>query len=94
MAKTILQVPIDQTLRNQATAAAVDLGFSSLQETIRVFLKGLATKNLSVSFAPKSIKLSKRAAARYDKMVNDVLSGKVKTRSFTSVDKLMQHLNS
>jgi len=68
--KTILQVPIDISLRDQAVAAAEDLGFSSLQETIRVFLKKLASQKISISFE-ESEKLSPRAEKRYAKMLKD-----------------------
>ena len=94
MAKTIIQVPVDKKLRDQAATAASSLGFSSLQETIRVFLRKLASHELTLSFEESPVQLSPRAARRYDKMVDDVLSGKVKTRSFTSTDALMKHLNS
>ena len=53
MDTTILQVPIDKSLRNQAAAAASNLGFSSLQEAVRVFLTQLADKNVKISFEPK-----------------------------------------
>lgn len=91
--KTILQVPIDVNLRDQASSAAEDLGFSSLQETIRVFLKKLASKSITVSFE-ETEKLSPAAEKRYARMIKEVESGKVKTMSFDNVDDLMKHLNS
>lgn len=94
MAKTIIQVPVDRPLRDRATAAARAQGFSSLQESIRVYLHQLAAKELTISFEAPPVKLSKRAADRYDKMIRDVQSGRVKTKSFTSVDALMEDLAS
>ncbi|MDO8571794.1 MAG: hypothetical protein Q7R79_03890 [bacterium] len=94
MAKTILQVPLDTSLRRQSALAAQNLGFSSLQEIIRVFLKQLAAKEVTLSFEAPQVQLSKRAAHRYDKMIDDIESGRVKTKSFTSVDELMKDLNS
>ena len=91
--KTILQVPIDISLRDQASKAAEDMGFSSLQETVRVFLKKLANKSLTVSFE-KTEELSSTAEKRYARMIREVESGKVKTMSFDNVDDLMRHLNS
>jgi antitoxin component of RelBE/YafQ-DinJ toxin-antitoxin module len=94
MKRIILQVPMQKTLRDEAAEAAVSQGFSSLQEAIRVLLKKLARKELTFVATEPEERLSPRAAARYDKMVDDVRSGKVKTKSFTSVDALMEHLNS
>lgn len=68
--KTILQVPIDISLRDQALKAAENLGFSSLQETIRVFLKKLASKSITVSFEETET-LSPAAEKRYVKMIED-----------------------
>ncbi|KKU69815.1 MAG: hypothetical protein UX92_C0009G0025 [Candidatus Amesbacteria bacterium GW2011_GWA1_47_20] len=91
---TILQVPIDKTLRNQAAAAASNLGFSSLQEAVRVFLAQLPTQTVKISFEEPAIKLSPKAIKRYNKMIDEVESGKVETVSFTDVDKMMEYLHS
>lgn len=93
MNKTILQVPIDKNTRDLATLTAVNLGFSSLQEPVRLFLKQLSTGNLRVKFEPKAVQLSPKAIKRYDKMTKDFKTGK---NIFTanSVDELMAHLNS
>ena len=91
--KTVLQVPIDIGLRDQALEAAENLGFSSLQETIRVFLKKLANRSLTVTFEETET-LSPAAERRYVKMIKEVESGKVKTESFDNVEDLMTHLNS
>ena len=45
--KTVLQVPIDATLRKDAEKQALEQGFSSLQELVRVFLKQLALKRIN-----------------------------------------------
>ncbi len=94
MNKVILQIPLDAKLRSQATVVASDLGFSSLQETIRVFLRKLASHELTLSFEEPPVQLSPRAARRYNKMIKDVESGRLKTKSFTSVDALMKELDS
>lgn len=91
--KTIIQVPVEKKLRDEAEAVATDQGFSSLQDVIRLFLQRFAKRELSVVFADEE-QLSPAAARRYDKMVNDVLRGKVKTKRFTSVKGLMNDLNS
>lgn len=94
MNKTILQVPIDKTLKDEAAQAAKAMGFSSLQESIRVFLSRLAKRKLEISYESVDEYLSPKAAKRYEKMVRDVKSGKVKTKSFASVDEMMDYLNS
>ncbi|MFA6250234.1 MAG: hypothetical protein WC686_01870 [Candidatus Shapirobacteria bacterium] len=51
-AKTILQVPVDIKLKKKATMAAESLGFSSLQESVRVFLVQLSHGQVKLSFGP------------------------------------------
>lgn len=91
--KTVLQVPIDISLRNQALKVAEELGFSSLKETIRVFLRKLANRSLTVTFEETET-LSPAAEKRYAKMIKEVESGRVKTKSSDNVEELMTHLNS
>ena len=93
MSKTIIQVPVTKTLRNRAALAAADFGFSSIQESIRVFLNQLAKKQISISFTPKPIQLSPQAIKRYNKITNDIESGKEKLFTANSVKELMAHLS-
>lgn len=92
MNTTTLQIPINKTLREQAATAAERLGFSSLQETIRVFLKKLASGEIGLRFE-ETVQLSPKAIKRYNKMIDEVESGKVKTKTFSDVASLMKHLN-
>jgi len=75
---TTLQVPIDPGLKSRATRAAKNMGFSSLQETVRIFLTKLANGTMRVSLEPTNIDehVSSKALARYDKMERDIKSGK------------------
>ena len=91
MQRAVLQVPIDQQIKDDAERAAQAQGFSSLQEVVRVFLNKLAKKGIGVTFE-ESVQLSRRAAKRYDKMTEDIEKGKVKTKTFTDVSSLMKHL--
>ncbi len=72
---------------------AKDSGFSSLQEVVRLMLTKFARKEIGVTFErfPK-VMLSAKNDRRYAKMVDDVLSGRVKTKSFDNVDDLMKDL--
>lgn len=97
MDTTILQVPIKKTLRDRATKVATEAGFSSLQEAVRVLLTHMSERQLKVSFEHPPVKLSPKADRRYNKMIADVESGKVKPKRFTpkdSIDDIMNWLNS
>ena len=93
MNRVVLQIPIDKSLRSEAEVAAISQGFSSLQEAVRVFVKRLADKKISVSFE-ETIQLSPKAIKRYDKMTDDIISGKAKLVEVNSTAELMKHLNS
>lgn len=93
MNNTILQIPMDKKLRDDATIAARSQGFSSLQEAVRVFLSGVARGIHRVTFEPPEIHLSARAIHRYDKMIDEIKSKKVKTKGFTNVKDIMRYLN-
>lgn len=76
MNRTVLQIPIAPLLRQQAEAASLDLGFSSLQDAVRLLLHKLARRELAVAVQDESIRLSKKARERYAKMDQDFHSGK------------------
>lgn len=86
MNSTILQVPISKGLRDEAATAATNLGFSSLQEAVRVFLAQLPTQTVKISFEPKPIQLSTKAIKRYNKIIDEIDSGKADLVSFGNVD--------
>lgn len=92
MNRTVLQIPISTDIRKKAELEAQSQGFSSLQEIIRMFLSKLAAKKIEVTFT-EPIQLSEKAIKRYDKMTDEIESGKVKTPSFDNIDALMRHLN-
>ena len=92
MATTTLQIPIAKRVRDNATKVAHQQGFSSLQEVVRVFLSKFADRCIDISFTPPIVQLSEENAKRYDRMVEDVLAGKVKTKTFSNVDDLMAEL--
>lgn len=93
MNRTILQVPMQKSLRDLATKAATNQGFSSLQEAIRIFLTSMAQGKHKITFHPEPTQLSSKAIRRYDKIMDDIKSGKVKTKGFTNVDDMMEYLN-
>lgn len=92
MNNTILQVPINKNIRDQALTAAEKMGFSSLQEVVRLFLSRVAIGEINVTFEP-AVKLSDRNDKRYSKIIDEIDSGKAKVKTFTSVAALMKDLN-
>jgi len=79
------------SLRKSATKVATDYGFSSLQEAIRVFLKQLSKKEVSLTFE-KSVNLSPKAVKRYKKIEKDLRDGK-NIHSVKDVSNLIKRLN-
>lgn len=92
MNSTILQVPINKNIRDQAAIAAEKMGFSSLQEVIRLFLSKVAKNEVNFSFE-ETVQLSPKAIKRYNRIIDEIDSGKAKLKTFTDVNSLMKHLN-
>lgn len=93
MNRTVLQIPIAPSLRQQAEAASLDLGFSSLQDAVRLLLHKLARRELTVTVGEEVVQLSKRAEARYTKMDEDFRKGK-NVYAAKDIDDLMRQLRS
>lgn len=90
---TILQIPINKNLRDQAASKATKMGFSSLQEAVRVFLNKVAIGELNIKFE-ETVTLSDKNDKRYAKMIDEIETGKVKTKTFSDTKSLMEYLNS
>lgn len=92
--KTVnLQVPVSKELKVAAQQSALDMGFSSLQEALRIFLHDLAQKTVDVVFAPKEIVLSEKAEKRYLNMIKDIKKDKGWYKA-KDADDLIHQLNS
>lgn len=78
MQRVILQVPISQQLKNSAEAVSSDMGFSSLQEAIRVILTKLSKKQLSLRIeeGEEIVDLSPAAERRFKKAAVDIKAGR------------------
>lgn len=79
MQRVILQVPMDKDLKEKAQSVSSDLGFSSLQEAIRVLLTKLSKKELSLKVTEEVEEithLSKAAEKRYKKAIDDIKAGR------------------
>lgn len=96
MQRVILQVPMNKDLKEKAQIASADLGFSSLQETIRVLLTKLSRKELSLRVteeAEEITHLSKTAERRFKKAVEDIKAGRNITKT-KNVDDFLSLLRS
>ena len=89
---TVLQIPIDKTIRSRAASSAQRMGFSSLQEAVRIFLNKMAAGQINVTLE-ESVQLSPMAIKRYDKIIDEIESGKANLKSFDDVDSMIKFLN-
>lgn len=94
MNNTVLQIPMSLELREKSEKAATNMGFSSLQEAVRVFLQKFSRQEIVISFDIPQIKLSTKNEKRYLKMIEDYKNNKDKYKSFNNVDDMMKYLHS
>lgn len=93
MQKAVLQVPLPKSLKVSAEAVALEQGFSSLQEAVRLFLKRFANRMMTVTFEePEVIRLSKKAKERYRKMDEDFKQGR-NWHTANSLDEFFKQLD-
>ncbi len=92
--RVILQVPMSRTLKERAEIVALDQGFSSLQEIVRVILNRFTAKELQVTITnAEPIKLSAAAKKRYQNMREDFRQ-KRNVYLAENADDLIRQLNS
>ena len=77
MQRVIVQVPMSKDLKEKAEVVSSDLGFSSVQETIRVLLTKLSKRefSLKVEETEEINYLSKAAEKKFKKAVEDIKAG-------------------
>ena len=92
MNRVILQVPMQKELRDQATIAAKNNGFSSLQEAIRVLLAKLSKKEITIRVEEKEEQLSPRQIKKYNKIIEQIKQGKNVTHT-KNLDELFAYLD-
>jgi len=90
--RIIMQVPLPKSLKVSSEAVARDMGFSSLQEAIRVFLRKLSSRELTFSFQEPVERLSPKAERRYMKMLKEIKEGKGTTHT-NNIKELMAFLD-
>lgn len=91
MHKVTLQIPMDSKLKIDAEKAALDQGFSSLQELVRVILSRVAQKKIEVNFE-ETVILSKKNEKRYLKMTEDFKNNK-NVYSSKNLEEFLSQLN-
>lgn len=92
--KTVnLQIPVSKELKIAAQQSAMEMGFSSLQEILRIFIHDLAQKTVDVVFTPKESILSEKAEKRYLKMIKNIKKSKEWYKA-ENVDEFVRQLNS
>ena len=98
MNTTTLQIPINKSLKSAAQEEAEKLGFSSLQEAVRLFLTQLVKKTITINFTrqePDEILTPKQEAVLNRKLkqaLADIKKGDFYTA--TSVEEMMRQLRS
>jgi hypothetical protein len=89
---TIIQVPVEKKVRDQVEREAKKQGFSSIQDLVRLFFTQVINKQVAVRFEEPPVRLSKKAAARYDRMTKDFEEGKVISKKYSSAKEFMDDL--
>ena len=71
---TTLQIPLPNSLKQEAKVMAREQGFSSLQDFVRLILTKLVRNELSIHIGTKDeyIKLTPEVKRRYGKIVRDI----------------------
>lgn len=95
MQRIVVQVPMSQELKDKADIVSADLGFSSIQETIRVLLTKLSKKEfgLRVVETEEITYLSPTAERKFKKAVADIKAGRNVTKT-ENVGELLSLLHS
>lgn len=78
MQRVIVQVPMSKNLKEKVEVVSTDLGFSSVQEVIRVLLTKLSKREFSliVGETEEITKLSSAAESKFKKAVADIKVGR------------------
>lgn len=78
MQRVIVQVPMTQELKEKVEIVSSDLGFSSIQETIRVLLTKLSKRefNIKVEEVEEITDLSPAAEKKFKRAAEDIKAGR------------------
>lgn len=91
MQRVIVQVPMSKELKKKAEVVSYDLGFSSIQETIRVLLTKLSKREFSLKVEEVTY-LSPAVERKFKKAVADIKAGRNITKA-KNINELLSLLN-
>lgn len=83
---------MDDSFKTRATAVARAMGFSSLQESVRVWLAQTIKQTPILRYEEPAVQLSPRAIGRYNKIMDDMESGNEPVYVAHSADDLLDQL--
>jgi len=89
----VLQVRLPATINVKAKKRAKNLGFTSLQEVVRIFLNSFVRGRVEPGIVntKKTISLSSKARERWDAILNDIDKEK-NIKSFDNPEDLLLYL--
>ena len=80
MQRVVVQVPMSKELKEHAELVSSDLGFSSIQEAIRVLLTKLSKREFSLKVEEVEVEevadLSPAAEKKFKKAIEDIKAGR------------------
>lgn len=96
MSKVIVQVPTDKKLKDKATKSAQEMGFSSLQEILRLVMNKIANKEIKVSLEENVEYLTPQEDAVLEQRYKEFLKEEKKGNTFVahSVEEMIKELES
>jgi len=86
-----INISVTEEQRNFVDQMVEKLGFANRSELFRTVIR-MVKANPKVIEEPKVVQLSPKAIKRYNKIIDDIESGKVKTFKTKNVKDLMSHL--
>jgi len=86
-----INISVTEEQRNFVDQMVDKLGFANRSELFRTVIR-IVKANPKVIEEPKVVQLSPKAIKRYNKIIDDIESGKVKTYKAKNVKDLMSHL--
>lgn len=92
MQRVILQVPMSRELKEKAEIVSSDLGFSSIQEAIRVLLTKLSKKEFRLKVEENNEQPSKYLLSAMKRARKDRLAGKA-SPVFDNVEDNLKYLD-
>lgn len=96
MQKVTVQIPTTKKLRDRAAKSAVEYGFSSLQEMLRLVMNKIANKEIKVSLEENVEYLTPQEDVVLEQRYKDFLKEEKKGKTFEahSVEEMMKQLAS